>query len=147
MRLPLPRSEIRCQLNIPFFLGDAYFIGCDGYIIMFDVTKKSTYDSVPEWYKDSQRQNDRPVVLVGNKWDVLQRQVAKKDVRFHAKKGLHYYEVSAKAGYYLKAPFLSLARALVQDQHLTFIDHNDEHKLDDSKSPNKGATDITKKDE
>ncbi len=114
---------------------------------MFDVTKKSTYASVPEWYKDSQRQNDRPAVLVGNKWDVLERQVAKKDVRFHVKKGLHYYEVSAKAAYYLKAPFLSLARALVHDPHLTLIDHNDELKLDANKSDNKGVDDITKKDE
>eukprot|EP00029_Vermamoeba_vermiformis_P010487 TRINITY_DN5508_c0_g1_i1.p1 TRINITY_DN5508_c0_g1~~TRINITY_DN5508_c0_g1_i1.p1 ORF type:complete len:290 (-),score=42.63 TRINITY_DN5508_c0_g1_i1:70-939(-) len=130
-------------------LGDAYFLGCNGFIIMFDVTKKSTYDSVPEWYKESQRvQHDGSVVLVGNKWDVLERKVAKKDVRFHHKKALQYYEVSAKTGYYLKAPFLSLARALVQDPHLTFTDTSDETKLEANKSPLKSTEEATvKKDE
>jgi GTP-binding nuclear protein Ran len=128
-------------------LGDAYYIGCHGTIIMFDVTRKSTYTSVPEWYKDIQRvEIDRPVVLVGNKWDVLERQVAKKDVKFHQKKGLQYYEVSVKTGHYLKAPFLALARALVQDPHLTFTDEED--KLDTTKSPTKTVEEsTTKKDE
>lgn len=148
----IANSQAKISLDVdPFwqisFVGDVYYIGCHGSIIMFDVTRKSTYDSVPEWYKDSQRVgNNLPVVLVGNKWDVLQRQVAKKDVRFHQKKGVQYYEVSVKTGHYLKVPFLALARAMVQDPHLTFLDHDD--KLDATKSPTKTSDETTiKKDE
>jgi GTP-binding nuclear protein Ran len=40
-----------------------------------------------------------PIVLCGNKVDVRNRQVKAKQVTFHRKKNLQYYEISAKSNY------------------------------------------------
>jgi GTP-binding nuclear protein Ran len=53
-----------------------------------------------------------PIVLCGNKVDVKNRQVKAKQVMFHRKKNLQYYEVSAKSNYNFEKPFLYLARKL-----------------------------------
>jgi GTP-binding nuclear protein Ran len=54
-----------------------------------------------------------PIVLCGNKVDVKNRQVKPKQVTFHRKKNLQYYEISAKSNYNYEKPFLYLARKLV----------------------------------
>ena len=53
-----------------------------------------------------------PMVLVGNKVDVKNRQVKPKQITFHRKKNLQYIELSAKSNYNFEKPFLYLARKL-----------------------------------
>jgi GTPase SAR1 family protein len=53
-----------------------------------------------------------PIVLCGNKVDVKNRQVKAKQVTFHRKKNLQYYEISAKSNFNFEKPFLYLARKL-----------------------------------
>lgn len=55
---------------------------------------------------------DIPIVLCGNKIDLKNRQVKEKQVTFHRKKNLQYYEISAKSNYNFEKPFLYLARKL-----------------------------------
>jgi GTPase SAR1 family protein len=66
-----------------------------------------------------------PIVLCGNKVDVKNRQVKAKQVTFHRKKNLQYYEISAKSNYNFEKPFLYLARKLagyvVYSIHLKYI--------------------------
>lgn len=62
-----------------------------------------------------------PIVLCGNKVDVKNRQVKAKQVTFHRKKNLQYYEISAKSNYNFEKPFLYLARKLAGDQNLHFV--------------------------
>jgi len=52
-------------------------------------------------------------VLCGNKVDVKNRQIKAKQVTFHRKKSLQYYEVSATSNYTFEKPFLYLAKKLV----------------------------------
>jgi GTP-binding nuclear protein Ran len=54
--------------------------------------------------------------------DVKNRQVKPKQVTFHRKKNLQYYEISAKSNYNYEKPFLYLARKLTGDPHLTFVE-------------------------
>ncbi|KAF8404400.1 hypothetical protein HHK36_009285 [Tetracentron sinense] len=63
-----------------------------------------------------------PVVLCGNKVDVKNRQVKAKQVTFHRKKNLQYYEISAKSNYNFEKPFLYLARKLAGDVNLHFVE-------------------------
>jgi len=63
-----------------------------------------------------------PIVLCGNKVDVKNRQVRPKQVVFHRKKNLQYYEISAKSNYNFEKPFLYLARKLVGDSNLSFVE-------------------------
>ena len=66
-------------------------------IIMFDVTSKVTYKNVPKWYDGLTKVcQNIPIVLVGNKCDVKERKVRAKRIKFHEKKGLGDYYMSAK---------------------------------------------------
>lgn len=103
-------------------LHDGYYIGGQAAIIMFDVTARVTYKSVPHWHKDLVRVCENiPIVLCGNKIDCKDRKVRPKDIQFHRKKNLQYYDISAKSNYNFEKPFLWLARKLVGNQTLEFV--------------------------
>ena len=63
-----------------------------------------------------------PIVLVGNKVDVKERKVKAKQITFHRKKNLQYYDISAKSNYNFEKPFLYLARKLAGDPTLQFVE-------------------------
>ena len=96
-------------------LRDGYYIGGQCGIIMFDVTSRITYQNVPKWYKDLVRVCDNiPICLVGNKVDVKDRKVKAKQITFHRKKSLQYYDISAKSNYQFEKPFVWLLRKLTK---------------------------------
>merc|ERR1712032_1195374 len=104
-------------------LRDGYYIGGNCGIIMFDVCSRITYSNVPKWYKDLTRVREAiPIVLVGNKVDVRDRKVKAKQITFHRKKNLQYYDISAKSNYNFEKPFLWLARKLSGDNALHFVE-------------------------
>lgn len=79
-----------------------------------DITKSFRHltkceDTENSWYRVC---DNIPIVLCGNKVDVKNRQVKAKQVTFHRKKSLQYYEVSAKSNYNFEKPFLYLAKKL-----------------------------------
>jgi len=103
-------------------LRDGYYIGGNAAIIMFDVTARVTYKSVPHWHKDLTRVCENiPIVLVGNKVDCKDRKVKPKDIHFHRKKNLQYYDISAKSNYNFEKPFLFLIRKLTGDPNVSFV--------------------------
>ena len=104
-------------------LRDGYYIQAQWAILMFDVTARITYQNVPKWYKDLVRVWDNiPIVLVGNKVDVKDRKVKAKQIIFHRKKGIQYYDVSAKSNYQFEKPFLWILRRLVGDPNLQLVE-------------------------
>lgn len=103
-------------------LRDGYYIQGQCAIIMFDVTARVTYKSVPNWHRDLVRVCENiPIVLVGNKVDVKDRQVKAKNIMFHRKRNLQYYDVSARSNYNFEKPFLWLARRLTNQLELKFV--------------------------
>ncbi|CAD2217317.1 GTP-binding protein nuclear protein Ran [Angomonas deanei] len=104
-------------------LRDGYYIEGQCAIIMFDVTSRNTYKNVPNWYRDITRVCDKiPIVLVGNKVDCADRQVKAKMINFHHKKGLQYYDVSAKSNYNFEKPFVWLAKSLARSPDLQLVE-------------------------
>ena len=104
-------------------LRDGYYIGGNCGIIMFDVCSRITYSNVPKWYKDLTRVCEAiPIVLVGNKVDVRDRKVKAKQITFHRKKNLQYYDISAKSNYQFEKPFVWLLRRMVNDAQLTLVE-------------------------
>jgi len=100
-------------------LRDGYYIGGQCGIIMFDVCSRITYANVPKWFKDLTRVCEGiPIVLVGNKVDVKDRKVKAKQITFHRKKNLQYYDISAKSNYQFEKPFVWLLRRLSGDANL-----------------------------
>lgn len=104
-------------------LRDGYYIGGQCGIIMFDVTSRITYKNVPKWHRDLVRVCENiPIVLVGNKVDVKDRKVKAKQITYHRRHNLQYFDVSAKSNYQFEKPFLWLARRLSGDPNLTFVE-------------------------
>mmetsp|Transcript_88895 Transcript_88895/g.133265 ORF Transcript_88895/g.133265 Transcript_88895/m.133265 type:complete len:227 (-) Transcript_88895:263-943(-) len=104
-------------------LRDGYYIQANCAIIMFDVTSRNTYKNVPNWHRDIVRVCGAvPTVLTGNKVDVMDRKVTAKHITFHRKKNLQYYDISARSNYQFEKPFLWLARKLVGDPNLVFVE-------------------------
>ena len=97
-------------------LRDGYYIHGNCAIIMFDVTSRLTHKNVPIWHRDLTRVcQNIPIVLCGNKVDVRNRQVKAKQVIFHRRKNLQYYEISARSNYQFEKPFLYLLKKLVNE--------------------------------
>ncbi|KAL3938408.1 MAG: hypothetical protein SGARI_001755 [Bacillariaceae sp.] len=90
---------------------------------MFDVTSRITYKNVPNWHRDLTRVCENiPIVLTGNKVEIKDRKVKAKQITFHRKKNLQYYDISAKSNYNFEKPFLWLARKLSGDNALHFVE-------------------------
>jgi len=104
-------------------LRDGYYIAGQAAIIMFDVTNRMTYKNVPNWHRDIVRVCETiPIVICGNKVDIKDRKVKPKSITFHRKKNLQYYDISARSNYNFEKPFLYLARKLVGNQNLNFVE-------------------------
>ena len=101
--------------------SDGYYIQGQCGIIMFDVTSRQTYKNVANWHRDVVRVCENiPLVLVGNKVDVMERSVKARQIVFHRRKNLQYYDISAKSNYNFEKPFLWLAKKLANDNTLAF---------------------------
>lgn len=105
-------------------LKDCYYIGGKCAIIMFDVTSRVSYQNIPNWHQDLVAVcMDIPVVIVGNKIDHSKdRKVKEKQLTYHRKKNIPYYETSARLKKNLEMPILSLARMLMKTDDLQFVE-------------------------
>jgi len=104
-------------------LRDGYYIQGKCAIIMFDVTARITYKNVPNWHRDLTRVCENiPMVLCGNKVDMKDRKVKAKQITFHRKKNIQYFDISAKSNYNFEKPFLWLAKKLAGENDLTFVE-------------------------
>lgn len=54
--------------------------------------------------------------------EVKDRKVKAKQITFHRKKNLQYYEISAKVNYNFEKPFLWIARKLAGEQDIHFVE-------------------------
>jgi GTP-binding nuclear protein Ran len=102
-------------------LREGYYINADCAILMFDLTKHSTYEHLDQWYQGLiEVCGKMPIVVVGNKVDLEKQQILSEEITFAREHGLRYYYLSAKSNYHLEKPFLWLARELTHNPNLTF---------------------------
>ena len=90
-------------------ITSAYYKGAKGAIIVYDITRKNTFDSVNRWVSDISAAADKKItlLLIGNKSDLEdQRQVNKEQGEEKAKElGLAFMETSACSGENLEKAF------------------------------------------
>eukprot|EP01122_Echinamoeba_exundans_P011524 TRINITY_DN460_c0_g1_i1.p1 TRINITY_DN460_c0_g1~~TRINITY_DN460_c0_g1_i1.p1 ORF type:complete len:295 (-),score=63.88 TRINITY_DN460_c0_g1_i1:48-932(-) len=101
-----------------------HYMAGQAAIIMFDVTSRVTYKTVPNWFAEVSDVCDGiPMVLVGNKVDcnATDRQVQPKQILFHRKKNIPYVNMSVKTNYNIEKPLLHLVRALKTDESIEFV--------------------------
>ncbi len=80
-------------------MRSAYYVGARVAILMFDVTRRETFDTVEDWIMEiKQFCGDIPLVLCGNKIDLVNwRQVDTDEIEKMALKwGIPFFEISVK---------------------------------------------------
>lgn len=94
-------------------ITQSYFRGAHGIVLMFDLTDKSTFDSLNDWFIQilTYADQDVNVLLVGNKCDAEDRVVVDQQQidAFAAQYGIQYFDASAKMGINIETAFVSLA--------------------------------------
>ena len=93
-----------------------YYSKGDGFLLLFDVTNKKTYDDITGWIKDiresrgvtningvndkNKSSSNEVLFLIGNKIDDINNRVVQKEDALELAKsyGVNYYEVSCKDG-------------------------------------------------
>jgi small GTP-binding protein len=128
----------------------SYFRGASGALLVFDLTRKSTFQHVTDWLNDLRQiaEPDIVVVLVGNKADLAsphtpeeqtggagqgaggggnQREVTRQEAEEWARRNgiLEYVETSAKSGENVEMAFMRVAERIFQNIQAGKYDLND----------------------
>ncbi|KAL3622295.1 Ras-related protein raba3 [Castilleja foliolosa] len=90
----------------------AYYRGALGAMLVYDVTKRQSFDHVARWVEELRAHADSSIVimLVGNKADLVDlRTVTTEDaVEFAENQGLYFFETSALSGENVEPAFFKL---------------------------------------
>nr|POF11516.1 ras-related protein rabb1b [Quercus suber] len=113
----------------------SYFRGASGALLVFDISRRNTFDSVTSWLHDLRQiaEEDIVVILVGNKSDLAlsstisrpanpaddknKRQVTREEAEEWCKvnKVMQYVETSAKSGENVEKAFLEVSERIYQN--------------------------------
>ncbi|KAF3663514.1 ras-related protein Rab11D [Capsicum chacoense] len=90
----------------------AYYRGAVGALLVYDITKRQTFDHIPRWLEELRSHADKNIVimLIGNKTDLEdQRAVPTEDAKeFAQKEGLFFLETSALEARNVEDAFLTV---------------------------------------
>ncbi|KAB2002300.1 hypothetical protein ES319_D11G057700v1 [Gossypium barbadense] len=90
----------------------AYYRGAVGAMLVYDISKRQTFDHIPRWLEELRGHADKNIViiLIGNKSDLEnQRAVSTVDAKeFAQKEGLFFLETSALEATNVEAAFLTV---------------------------------------
>jgi len=112
----------------------SYFRGASGALLVFDISRKPTFEHVMDWLTDLRQiaEPDIVVVLVGNKSDLAagdenKREVTVEEATEWAKKNgvLEYVETSAKSGEGVEMAFGRVAERIYMNIEAGKYDLND----------------------
>jgi len=95
-------------------LTSSYYRGAHGALVVYDITRRETFEHMSTWLEDVRLNSDVDTVitLVGNKGDLeSKRQVSKEDGRLFAEQNdLLFHEVSAKTAAKVDETFMKSAK-------------------------------------
>ena len=120
----------------------SYFRGASGALLVFDITRRNTFNSATSWLHDLRQiaEDDIIIVLVGNKSDLApsstasgtssapnKRQVTQDEAEEWCRqnKVMQYVETSAKSGENVERAFLEVAERIYQNIEAGKYDLND----------------------
>lgn len=149
-RVPEPPPQTGPQKHMKLSLWDtagqetyksvtrSYFRGASGALLVFDLTRKSTFSHATDWLADLRQiaEPDIVVVLVGNKADLTmpreegaenKREVTRKEAEEWARRNgvAEYVETSAKSGEGVERAFMRVAERIYRNIQAGKYDLND----------------------
>ena len=96
-----------------YMLHRPYFNGADGMMLVFDITRSSTFSNVNNWYSTVVKYGLSGIsrLLIGNKIDLKDERKIIKPMADHLSEKLNadYYETSAREGKNVKEIFQKMA--------------------------------------
>ncbi len=102
----------------------AYYKGALGALIVYDITKRVTFENVDNWFVDLKNSADKKVslILIGNKNDLEEeREVTKEEAEMKAKDfGIAFLETSALNGNNIELAFKTLVEEVYDKCHKEF---------------------------
>ena len=121
-----------------------FYRNADGIFIVFDLTKKTTFDHVKIWISEALDHNDTiKLMLIGNKLDLTNEIEVKNELasNYAKKHNLKYFETSAKEGTNINEAFEAILELLfsgkTENQILTEFTRNNSSLSVDTKEDNK----------
>jgi small GTP-binding protein len=98
-----------------------YFQGCEGALLVYDVTRYNTFDSIKSrWLRDFQKyiRKEGVYVLIGNKTDMQEDRVVPSEKGKELAddiKASHFIETSARLGENIEEAFLLLVKQILNN--------------------------------
>ncbi|XP_043275280.1 ras-related protein Rab-14 [Venturia canescens] len=96
----------------------SYYRGAAGALMVYDITRRSTYNHLSSWLADTRNLTNPSTVIfmIGNKSDLEdQRDVTYEEAKkFADENGLMFVEASAKTGHNVEEAFLDTAKKIFQ---------------------------------
>ncbi|XP_068578952.1 ras-related protein Rab-19 isoform X2 [Cebidichthys violaceus] len=110
-------------------ITQSYYRSAHGALVAYDITRRSTFESVSHWIREVEQFGASSVVLIliGNKSDLqAQRQVLFEDACTLAENNgvLAALETSAKEAQNVEAAFILMARELLARNGMTIVDES-----------------------
>jgi len=119
-------------------ITNAYYRGAEGILIVFDVTKKESFENIENWINEVTVYTGKDVIMIclGNKND-LKKGIDKKDIdEFQKKTGLEIVNVSAKTGDGVEDAFKHIIELLIK-KNMDKSDNIDNNAINLTENKNK----------
>jgi Ras-related protein Rab-2A len=106
----------------------SYYRGAVGALLVFDVTKRESFEHVQTWLDDARANCNTPltVMLVGNKIDLASQRVVSREeaAEYAQRRGIVYMEASAKTAHNVDNAFIDTATTIYQKVQRGEIDYS-----------------------
>lgn len=125
-------------------LTSSYYRGCQGVLIVFDVTSRSSFDQLPHWFQELHSHTPQNVVImvIGNKTDSPARQVSAEEAEVQSTKlgADAYFETSAKDNTNVRAMFVELTDRVLRLRQRIRVEHAETVKLQEPAMTQSGCS-------
>jgi len=125
---PIELKDINATINLMFWdvagqpqfymLHRPYFNGADGMILVFDITRSSTFSNINNWYSSAVKYglSGIPRILIGNKIDLKDERKIILPMAEHLSEKLNapYFETSALTGETVKEVFQKIGELVFE---------------------------------
>ena len=114
-------------------ITSAYYKGAKGAFIVYDITRKTTFDNIDKWISDLRLNGDKNIciIILGNKSDLIeQRQIQEKDGKKKAEMfKTAFLETSALNGDNIAKAFDELIEHIYQNNK-SFFENDNKKEID-----------------